>query len=102
MGTTGARSCARCHRAGGAANVVAGLSRGAERAAIPWERVYEVPHFVRFDHRRHRTAGCELCHGSVERSDRTKREVEITMKFCRSCHLRSGAKAACGTCHEDR
>jgi hypothetical protein len=90
---------ARCHARLPARDLARAAASGRR---IRWERVYEVPHFVRFSHRRHRRTDCAACHGDVARRDVLEREVIHTMKFCRACHLGSGAKASCGTCHEEK
>jgi hypothetical protein len=105
MGTMGATGCAACHRAKSAKPTpdVRKVDDHARRGvAIPWERIYQLPSRVHFDHRRHATAACAACHGPVDRRDALAEEVIINMKFCRDCHLRTGAKVACGTCHEEK
>ncbi|MEZ5356899.1 MAG: cytochrome c3 family protein [Bryobacteraceae bacterium] len=100
----GAASCMRCHRhvAVDSPHIRTLARAAAAGRAIRWERVYEVPDFVHFSHRRHRGAPCTDCHGPVETRVTLEREVVHTMKFCRSCHVKQGAKSACGTCHEEK
>src|SRR5262245_46919696 len=97
--------CAFCHRMSGAGEVAgipkaadcmschAGIGREsvalralAEYAAaaepIPWQRVYRLPSFVFFSHRKHADAGarCERCHGAVADRDTLAKEGDISMK----------------------
>lgn len=98
-------ACLGCHRtvAAGrpAIRQLAALGRAGKR--VDWEPVWFLPDFVWFSHRRHaKAAGCAVCHGAVEQREVLWREVETNMKFCRACHVRTGAKAICGTCHLER
>jgi hypothetical protein len=71
---------------------------------IPWIRIYRVPDFVYFSHRRHVVHGkldCKVCH-----ADMTKREkplsyelIKISMKNCIACHKKSKVNHDCVTCH---
>lgn len=93
--------CMGCHRSV-AANKPAIRKLAAARHPIAWERVYELPEFVWFSHTRHRRAPCATCHGEVAQRDELHVEVQIDMKFCRSCHQKTGARDKCGTCHEEK
>lgn len=100
-----ATSCLGCHRTVASTTPAIKRLSTAVRAGRPieWEPVWFLPDFVWFSHRRHaRAAGCATCHGPVEQRDVLWREVETDMKFCRSCHVKTGAKAICGTCHAER
>jgi hypothetical protein len=77
---------------------------------IPWRRLYHLPEQadVFFNHRRHAAAGieCKTCHGDVASQDILRREVDLNMGFCVSCHrLNSGRFRLpaladdCATCH---
>lgn len=61
-----------------------------------------MPDFVWFSHQRHRQIDCGRCHGPVWERDVITREVNHSMKFCRSCHVETGAKVVCGTCHVEK
>lgn len=102
MSIAPAGACMGCHRTVAAERPAIRQLAAAARArrAIRWEPVWFLPDFVWFSHRRHaEAAGCAVCHGAVEASDELWRQVETNMKFCRSCHVKTGAKAECGTCH---
>ena len=80
------------------------------REEIPWRRIYRMPHEadVFFNHHRHAAAGvkCATCHGDVASRDFLRREVNLNMGFCVSCHRENNAKFRdarladdCATCH---
>ena len=95
--------CAGCHESlvkeSAALRVLASYA-GAE--GVPWQRVYRLPSFVFFSHRRHADAGagCERCHGAVAQREILAREGDISMKACVGCHREWKASAACNFCHE--
>ena len=68
---------------------------------IPWVRVYKLPDYVSFSHRRHLAAGvkCELCHGQVAQRDRLFRETDLSMAGCLDCHQKQNAPQECDSCH---
>lgn len=74
----------------------------AQKRAIPWERVYEIPFNVMFSHRAHLTAAsaCTDCHGQVTEIERMYRVGDISMKGCIGCHQAKGASTDCSYCHE--
>lgn len=55
---------------------------------IAWNRVYELPDFVYFDHSIHlaKGVGCETCHGRVDRMASIEQASPLTMKWCLDCH----------------
>ncbi|HVY48502.1 MAG TPA: cytochrome c3 family protein [Minicystis sp.] len=55
---------------------------------IPWNRVYQLPDFVFFNHEAHVThgVGCSTCHGRVDRMPRVYQVVSLTMGWCLDCH----------------
>ena len=71
---------------------------------IKWVRVYEVPSFVDFSHRKHIAAGntCEECHGPVATRAVMSRETDLTMGGCMNCHREKKASIDCTFCHEQR
>jgi hypothetical protein len=93
-----------CHRTVVATRpAIRRLARWAsQRRSPPREQVYEMPDFVWFSHQRHRQIDCGRCHGPVWERDVITREVNHSMKFCRSCHVETGAKVVCGTCHVEK
>lgn len=56
--------------------------------ALRWNRVYQLPDFVYFDHSIHvaKGVGCVTCHGRVDRMPLTRRVVSLSMKWCLDCH----------------
>ncbi|MSR22847.1 MAG: hypothetical protein EXR92_04780 [Gemmatimonadetes bacterium] len=74
----------------------------ARQEAIPWNRIYDLPDHVQFQHMRHIAAGvnCTSCHGNV-RGLGVIQEVNqpLTMGWCVGCHLVRGASRDCTVCH---
>jgi predicted CXXCH cytochrome family protein len=68
---------------------------------IPWERVHDLPDFVRFNHKRHVLAEveCRECHGDVQSMEAAQQVNSLEMGFCLECHRRRGASTDCLTCH---
>lgn len=71
---------------------------------VDWVRVYQIPTFVRFSHRQHTQAGakCNVCHGPVESRVALRREKQLSMGECMTCHRETNASIDCGSCHEPR
>lgn len=71
---------------------------------VDWARVYQIPTFVRFSHRQHAQAGtkCDVCHGPVGTRVTLRREKQLSMGECMTCHRESNASIDCGSCHEPR
>jgi hypothetical protein len=55
---------------------------------LQWNRVYNLPDFVYFNHAAHvtRGVGCETCHGRVDRMATIYQAVPLTMSWCVDCH----------------
>lgn len=55
---------------------------------IEWVRVYDLPQFVKFNHRWHIAAGiaCQTCHGPVQDMDQIEQVRQFTMAECLNCH----------------
>ena len=55
---------------------------------IEWNRIYDLPHFVYFDHGIHvnKGVGCESCHGRVDQMPLTWKAQPLTMSWCLTCH----------------
>lgn len=73
-----------------------------EKKPIEWVRVYALPDFIYFSHKRHVKAGvpCSDCHGNVARMKRVRRVSSLTMGWCVSCHRVRGASRDCAVCHK--
>ena len=73
-----------------------------EKRPVEWKRVYALPDFIYFSHKRHVTAGvaCASCHGNVAGMKKVRRVNELLMGWCLSCHRVRGASRDCATCHK--
>jgi hypothetical protein len=73
-----------------------------ENKQLPWVRVYAIPSFVNFSHRKHLEKGntCQDCHGPVAERDQLVKEVDLSMAGCMSCHTAKKASVDCALCHE--
>lgn len=71
---------------------------------IPWKKVYDLPDFVYFPHKRHVRKGvkCQTCHGPVETMNRVTKVSSLKMGWCLSCHRKKEVKNGfdCWTCHK--
>lgn len=82
-----------------------------KKKPIPWVKVYNLPDYVYFSHKRHVRAGveCRMCHGDVAKMDVVSRVSSLKMGWCIDCHT-NGAIAIigrevrngkdCWTCHK--
>jgi cytochrome c7-like protein len=77
-----------------------------QRRPIHWVKVHNVPDFVHFDHSQHVRASvaCASCHGAVERMERVRQEMPLTMGWCLTCHEARGVgdhgeRTDCVRCH---
>ena len=102
-GLPSAARCMACHRTVHAESApIQRLKQfAATKTAIPWVRVYKVPDFVFFSHRRHVAAkvACAECHGPVEQRDVLVKEVSTSMNTCYGCHVKAKASTSCDACH---
>ena len=74
----------------------------AEKKPVPWVRVYQLPDYVWFSHKRHLAKpgiGCDTCHGPVAERDIIVKEKPITMQACMTCHEQRDASNECNFCH---
>jgi hypothetical protein len=60
----------------------------ATNTPLKWNRVYDLPDYVWFDHSIHVTKGigCATCHGRVDQMPVTWRATTLYMKWCLDCH----------------
>jgi hypothetical protein len=60
------------------------------KSGVPlhWNRVYQLPDFVYFNHSIHvaKGVGCVSCHGRVDEMPLTRRVVSLSMQWCLDCH----------------
>jgi hypothetical protein len=56
--------------------------------SIFWERVYNTPGFVYFDHHIHvqKGIGCSSCHGRIDQMPFTQQVPSLLMEWCLDCH----------------
>ena len=96
--------CMGCHRSIAAdREEIRKLTRYfEEKRPVEWKRVYALPDFIYFSHKRHVTAGvaCASCHGNVAGMKKVRRVNELLMGWCLSCHRVRGASRDCATCHK--
>jgi Cytochrome c7 and related cytochrome c len=104
-GLPGIRTCMICHNAIARnrpriQRITAMREQGFDLA---WQRVfdYPAPSHVRFNHAPHIRAGvaCDTCHGDIARQTVARRNVELTMGVCVTCHNERKAPIDCLTCH---
>jgi hypothetical protein len=96
--------CMRCHTAVKAesAHIRKLAAYAQEGREVPWVRVYKLPDYVWFSHRRHHVnarIGCETCHGPVSERDAIVKEKPIDMRSCMACHEERNASNECSFCH---
>ncbi len=105
-GVPSVNKCMNCHKAVATEKPeikkVAGYWE--RREPIMWIKVYDLPDFVHFPHKRHVKAGleCQECHGPVETMDKIVRQQELKMPFCVDCHTEREVVNGrdCWTCHK--
>lgn len=106
MGLPAESVCMGCHQTVKTASPhIRKLAAAAkDKQPIAWVRVYHLPAFVYFSHRRHTQAGatCETCHGPVRERDVITKEVVHNMRSCMACHEKAKANNECTACHEER
>ncbi len=55
---------------------------------LRWQRVYDLPDYVYFDHSIHvaKGIGCTSCHGRIAQMPITSKAAPLTMEWCLACH----------------
>ena len=55
---------------------------------LVWNRVYDLPDFVYFDHSIHvaKGVGCASCHGRIDQMKLTAQATSLQMAWCLECH----------------
>lgn len=73
-----------------------------KKEPIPWIKVYKLPDFAYFTHRRHvnNKINCKTCHGEVEKMERIQRVSSLKMGWCVKCHKENNASRDCLVCHK--
>jgi hypothetical protein len=64
----------------------------AQRRAVRWVKVHNLPDFVYFNHSQHvlRGISCSACHGRIETMERVRQVSPLTMGWCIGCHRAKG------------
>lgn len=106
-GMPGVNTCRRCHEG---VIEVSSEQRKIEayyesNREIPWQRVYKLPDYVYFSHRRHVVLGgiqCKTCHGDIAHRQKplTAPLVSLKMADCIACHTREQKKTQLNNVHE--
>jgi hypothetical protein len=103
-GVPSVRRCMGCHANVGQdkAEVQKLAGYWSRQEAIPWIKVYDVPDFVYFSHKRHVLAqiGCDVCHGAVQTMDTLTKVGTFSMQRCVQCHQERQASTDCLVCHK--
>jgi len=65
----------------------------AKNIPIKWNRVYQLPEYVYFNHSIHvnKGVGCISCHGKVGEMAAIEKATPLTMSWCLECHRRPEA-----------
>lgn len=83
-------TCMNCHSQIWAQAPVLEPVRESYRTGRPleWNRVYQLPDFVYFDHSIHvqKGIGCSSCHGQIDQMPLTAKATTLQMSFCLDCH----------------
>lgn len=83
-------TCMNCHKQiWRDADLLAPIRTSLESGRpIRWERVYDLPDFVYFDHSIHvaKGIGCASCHGRVDQMPLMMQAVSLQMIWCLECH----------------
>ena len=70
---------------------------------LAWQRVYGYPNesHVRFNHAQHIRANveCATCHGNIAEQTVARRNVDMNMGYCVTCHTARKVSIDCLTCH---
>lgn len=102
-GVPSTQRCMNCHEyvKPEAPEIVKVLAHHDEGKPIEWNRVFDLPDHVWFNHKRHIKKGfkCQECHGAIETLDVLSRTNEFQMGFCLGCHQKNEAPTDCWVCH---
>lgn len=83
-------TCMNCHKQIWADSPMLEPVRESYRTGVPiqWNRVYDLPDFVYFDHSIHvrKGIGCASCHGRIDRMPLTWQAESLQMEWCIACH----------------
>jgi hypothetical protein len=86
------KTCMNCHSQIWTNNFMLEPVRESYRTgeSIRWQRVYNLPGFVYFDHSIHvqKGVGCASCHGQIDEMQLTRQVPSLLMEWCLNCHRR--------------
>ncbi len=89
-GMPATKTCMNCHSQIWVGSAMLEPVRESYRTGQPihWQRVYNLPGFVYFDHSIHiaKGVGCVSCHGRVDRMPFTYQAESLLMEWCLDCH----------------
>ena len=96
--------CMNCHVSvkADSPGIVALAGFFKRKEPVPWARIYRLPDFVAFSHKRHlgkAQVACSACHGEVKNQDVLAKEKPIGMQSCMACHDKRKANNNCDACH---
>src|SRR5437870_6901086 len=84
------KTCMNCHSQIWVGSDMLAAVRDSYRKneSIRWQRIYNVPGFVYFDHsiHIHKGVGCQSCHGQVDEMPFTYQVPTLLMEWCLDCH----------------
>jgi hypothetical protein len=89
-GMPSTETCMNCHaQVWSQSDTLAGVRMSAQTGQpLVWERVYDLPDYVYFDHSIHVQKGvaCESCRGRVDQMPRIMKASSLQMQWCLDCH----------------
>ena len=84
------KTCMNCHSQVWSNAQILEPVRASFRTNTPlnWNRVYDLPNFVYFNHQIHikQGVGCNVCHGQVDQMPLIYQATSLLMEFCLDCH----------------
>jgi hypothetical protein len=84
------KTCMNCHSQIWTNAQILEPVRASFRTDTPlnWNRVYDLPNFVYFNHQIHikQGVGCNVCHGPVDKMPLMYQATSMLMEFCLDCH----------------
>jgi hypothetical protein len=89
-GMPATKTCMNCHSQIWIGSQMLQPVRDSYRDNVPlrWDRVYNLPGFVYFDHSIHvqKGIGCSSCHGRIDEMPFTYQVPSLLMDWCLDCH----------------
>lgn len=89
-GMPATKTCMNCHSQIWVGSEMLAPVRESYRknAALHWDRIYNTPGFVYFDHSIHvqKGIGCSSCHGRIDEMPFTYQVPTLLMEWCLNCH----------------